>query len=295
MNNWTYKVTTAPTLLPVSLKDMLASANVTPSVSTTLSSPASLDDTNITVGSTTGFAVGQTIAIGDEHAVITSISGGGNAIHVTALPAAVASGSPVTYSDENLNLINALQAAVSQVEAYLNRALITQTITFQADCFPSHSGGLALLTQGAYSRTNFFTLPKPPLQSVTSLKYYQTDNTLATFASSNYFLDTLSEPSRLFLNENATWPTEVRRNAAIEIIYIAGYGALRSSVPSAIREAITMQAVNLYTIGSTKGLNISSIDFGTASLKLKESTEMLSLSVNAKNMLDASGLKVHSV
>ena len=243
--NWIVKQTTAPIVLPVSLKEMLASASVSSSFSTTLTADASPTDTSISVANASGLTVGQTITIGDEFGVITAI----DSLDLTitpALPKAVSSGDAVTFSNENASLLATLQAAVSLVESYLNRALIAQTFTYQSDGFPVSKipwwDGVKQISQQAFAAHSFIELPRPPLRSISSVKYYDLDNNLTLFASSNYFVDTLAEPGRIILNYSSSWPINVRAAAATEIIYVAGYGSDRADVPSAIREAIKLQA-----------------------------------------------------
>ena len=242
--NWTVKRTTDPDQLPVTLKDMLAYAAISSTVSTTLSSGAAEDATTITVADTTGFAVGQTIVIGDEYGVISGIAGSVLTFS-PALPNAVASGAEVSYSEDNVLVLAALQASVTALENYLNRAFITQTYTYQADCFPNQIGGFGLLS-ASRSAPDPIELPRPDLQSVTSVEYYQTDNTLTTFSSSSYFVDSFGVRGRIVLNEGYTWPDNVRSLAAVKIIYVAGYGDDRSDVPEGIREAIKLQAQSVF-------------------------------------------------
>lgn len=263
--NWTIRRTTEPAVLPVTLKDMLGFAGISATVSTTLSSSAAASDETVTVSDATGLAVGQTIVIGDEHGVISGISSN-DVTFAPALPNDVASGSVVSHGAENAALLSSLQASVSQIEDYLNRALITQTITYQSDCFPNQLGGFSMLSASRRAPATI-SLPRPRLQSITSVKYYQTNNVLATFDASSYFADTLSDPGRIVLNEGYTWPDNVRSAAAVEIIYVAGYGSARASVPVAIREAIKLQTQKAYE-ADTQGVTsekVGGVSFSYAS------------------------------
>jgi hypothetical protein len=143
-----------------------------------------------------------------------------------------------------------LSAATSQIEAYLRRALVTQTITYQADTFPGINipwwDGVVQGSPKMFDVKSFIELPRPNLQSVTSFEYYDDDNALHTFSSSNYFIDTLSVPGRIILNYGQSWPVNVRSLAALKIVYVAGYGGA-SSVPEAIKQALKMQAAYLFS------------------------------------------------
>ena len=86
----------------------------------------------------------------------------------------------------------------------------------------------------------------PPLSSVTSIKYYDTDETVATFSSSNYIVDTHSEPGRIELQYSEVWPSTVLRPInGVEIIFVAGYGAA-SAVPDVIKHAIKILIAHCY-------------------------------------------------
>ena len=49
-------------------------------------------------------------------------------------------------------------------------------------------------------------------------------------------------PGRISLKSGKTWPTAQRPINAVEIVYVAGYGADRTAVPMALRKAILLLA-----------------------------------------------------
>ena len=94
-------------------------------------------------------------------------------------------------------------------EGYQNRAYITQTLEVSYDGFP---------------RTPF-CLPRAPLQSVTSITYYDTDDAPVVVPASAYQVDTSGEPGRINLGYGQIWPTVVLRDInAVVVRYIAGFG-----------------------------------------------------------------------
>lgn len=127
--------------------------------------------------------------------------------------------------DESEQQVRALiGAAQTRVETYLGRALITQTLVFTLDCFPWR-----------------IRLPRPPLQSVTHIKYMDpSTSTLATVSSSDYRITTGDEPTRIEPTYGSSWPTPQPVTEAVEIEYVAGYGDDYSSVPEDIRHAILL-------------------------------------------------------
>lgn len=135
-------------------------------------------------------------------------------------------------------LIEAFITAIrQQVEAYLNRALITQTLKQSMNGFPY--GGI-------WGGSGVIELLRPPLQSVTSIVYYDTDDSAETFDSSLYQVLVDHEPGRIQVNYGQTWPTDVRADNVVEIVYDAGYGDNAADVPRAIREAIRVQVTETY-------------------------------------------------
>lgn len=129
-------------------------------------------------------------------------------------------------SSEDLLVGNLIVAARQQIEHELERALVTQTWDLFLDEFPG--GG----RQPLY-------LPKPPLSSVTTVKYYDSDNTLQTLSSANYIVDATSQPGRIIPVINQSWPATRDRQKAVEIRFVAGYGA-SVAVPAIVRQALLM-------------------------------------------------------
>ena len=59
------------------------------------------------------------------------------------------------------------------------------------------------------------------------------------FSGSDYQVDTASEPGRIKLVPGVSWPAvEADKVNAVQITYVAGYGANETDVPSRIRQAI---------------------------------------------------------
>lgn len=148
-----------------------------------------------------------------------------------------------------------ITVARQNVESHLRRALINQTWELVLDAFPA----------GA------FRLPKPPLASVTSIKYTDVDGNESTYSSANYIVDTDTEPGRVVLKTGQTWPAVVLREAsAVRVRYVAGYGAAGSSVPQAIRQAILLVCGSLYEnredVIVAQGVSIGTLPFGVEAL-----------------------------
>ena len=115
----------------------------------------------------------------------------------------------------------------------------------------------AIETEGAWVQPHFgFQTPvvieSTPLRSVTTLEYYAPSATsLSTLASSNYYVDTVSEPGQLRLALGSVWPAvEPTRHDAVRITTVCGYSTTSSSVATAVpdeyRWAMLLICAHLY-------------------------------------------------
>jgi uncharacterized phiE125 gp8 family phage protein len=114
-------------------------------------------------------------------------------------------------------------AATEEAEQYMGRGLLTQSWTLVLDWF-----------------ANEIPLPMAaPLQSVTSVKYYDDDGTQQTLATTYYGIDTVSRPGRVVLKPDQSWPSvqSERRNGRVEIIYVVGFTSAEL-VPDRIKQGI---------------------------------------------------------
>ena len=116
-------------------------------------------------------------------------------------------------------------------EDYTRRSFISQTWVMYLDAFPC---------------ANFIEVPRAPLVSVTSVVTYDDSDNATTFASSNYYADTVTRPGRIVLRTTAVWPTVLRVANGIAITFVAGYDATPAGVPADIRHAILMTIAHLY-------------------------------------------------
>jgi hypothetical protein len=146
---------------------------------------------------------------------------------------------------ENSLLTYLITSARQQAEAYTQRRFISQTWKLTADFlgepFPDSVPPGWLLRTEEYLALR---LAKGPWQSITHMKTYNIDNTLSTVDAATYTLDAAN--GRVLLNSGYSWPDNLRDYAAVEVTFVAGYGAAASDVPQAIRTAILMHATAMY-------------------------------------------------
>lgn len=153
-------------------------------------------------------------------------------------------------TDEDTILGYLIDAATDLAEIYCRRAFISQTFKMTMDNFGGGSyddsflEGVHNLPRGGINSQSVIELMRPPIISITSITTYDEANNSSVFSSSNYTLD--GNGGRIYLNESVTWPTGLRDRAAIEIVYVAGYGATTADVPSSIKTAVMVQAAAMY-------------------------------------------------
>lgn len=127
----------------------------------------------------------------------------------------------VVVSDEDDLVDRLVKGARAQVELYLNRGLLPQTWKYTQDTW-----------------SDVIALPRAPLRSVTSVKYYDGAGVLQTLATSIYQVDITAEPGLVRRAPNQVWPTlQVGRFAAVEVTYLVGYSDA-ASVPPGIVDGI---------------------------------------------------------
>jgi uncharacterized phiE125 gp8 family phage protein len=136
----------------------------------------------------------------------------------------------VSASTDDTDITALIVAARKMAETYTLHALVTQTWELVLDGFPS--GGIMV--------------PMPPLQSVTSIKYIDTDGTEQTLDALLYAVDTDSIPGLIVPAYDETWPTDVRDEInAVRVRFVAGFGA-KADVPEDIKAWIKIMVGTLY-------------------------------------------------
>ena len=157
-------------------------------------------------------------------------------------------------AEEDEDVDSLIKAAREYAETFTNRALITQTWDLFLDQFPPDD--------------EVINVPRPRLQSVTSLKYTDTDGVQQTWAASNYIGDTNKEPGRIALAFDKSWPDTRDIINAVEIRFVAGYGTDRTDVPEEIRSAMKMLVEHWYD-------NRGPVVLGTISTKIQFNVDAL--------------------
>lgn len=119
--------------------------------------------------------------------------------------------SRITADAEDGLLERLLLTARQVYEKQQSRALLTQTWDWSLDCFPR--GSLVL------------QVPLSPLQSVTSITYYDPENTPTVWPSTEYVVDTAG--GRIAIPIWGSWPTaQLRSVNGVVVRFVAGYATV---------------------------------------------------------------------
>lgn len=144
----------------------------------------------------------------------------------------------VDHTDDDTLLTRLIDVGTSYLDGYrgiLRRCLINQTWKINLDGFCDDD----------------IDLPLGNLVSITSVKYYDANNTQQTLSSSYYSAFQGPRGPYVSLNETYSWPVTYDRKDAVEITWVAGFGAAAANVPEAIRHAGLMYIAHLYDNRST--------------------------------------------
>ncbi len=168
----------------------------------------------------------------------------------------------VDLSDDDSLIAGLIQTAREYAESFQNRALCTQTWELWLDSWPSE---------------DYIKIALPPLQSITSIKYYDTVNTEAIMPEADYLVDVISEPGRVALGYSQSWPTAALRTInGICITFDAGYGD-RANVPYLVRQAMLLLIGHWYEHreATLTGPTATEIAFGVSSLLALDKVDVL--------------------
>lgn len=138
----------------------------------------------------------------------------------------------VDTTTEDTLITTLISTARQYCEGYQRRAYITQTWELWLDSFPADDR---------------IDMPLPPLQSITSIKYYDIADVEHTMPAADYFADVKSQPGRVSLVYNKTWPAEALRPAnGVCITFMVGYGLTAASVPEKAKQSILLLVAHYF-------------------------------------------------
>lgn len=151
----------------------------------------------------------------------------------------------VDTTDDDTLIDAFVKAARQYVEEDMGRALITQTWDYTLDKFPSDGSAIQL--------------PRPPLVSVTSITYVDSNGATQTVTSTDYIVNAGKRNGEITLAYGKSWPATREQANAVTIRFVAGYGAA-SAVPESIRTAIRLTVGDLYSNREASIIGVSHTD-----------------------------------
>lgn len=138
---------------------------------------------------------------------------------------------------ENTYIQTLIDAAVAMGERLTRRAWMTQVWELTRDCFP-------------YGLLDALVIPKPPLQSITFIKYTDVDGVQQTWSSSKYVVSNVGDQRQygiVRLAYGETWPVVRYQPDAVTIRFSAGYPESGSPLASVV--PVDLQQAALLIIG----------------------------------------------
>lgn len=133
-------------------------------------------------------------------------------------------------------------------DSVIDRAIVTATDF----CERSISGHRQFLTaQYAVPVRGFWygplKLPRPPLQSVDGIYYYDTSGVQQALATTTYIVETpWQQPGTVTLAPSQSWPSvQSEREYPVEIRFTCGYGTAKD-VPPLLKYAVIVAASQIY-------------------------------------------------
>lgn len=159
-------------------------------------------------------------------------------------------------SDEATTVELMITAVRERAEAITRRALVTQSWKLTLDAFPYTA--------------NPINLPLPPLQTVDSITYIDSNGDQQTLDPLSYRVGTSGEPGYVKPAYGLYWPITLNDTDVVEINFTCGYGpiapATSLNVPKGIIQWCLINVANLFENRETEGIAYRDTKFDLSSL-----------------------------
>ncbi len=143
----------------------------------------------------------------------------------------------------------------SRIDTSAEDALVERLIGSATDHIEGPYGiGVCLVEQTWELKLDYFPrvieLPLFPVLSVDKVEYEDGDGVIQTVDASTYRVDTHSNPARISLEWNQSWPLPRRVAGAVTVTFQAGYaqdnGDYTANIPDSLRHAVLLLAAHWY-------------------------------------------------
>lgn len=159
----------------------------------------------------------------------------------------------ISHGEDDSFLLGLVAAASRTVEEMCGRALMTQTWRQEL--------------RGAAARDDV-QLRRTPVQSITSIEYYDRENALQTATVGDFRLYGDADNAFVRPETGQSWPALYPRPDALRISYVAGYGDSPLEVPAELRTAALMLVAHWYERREavTEAVSVAETPFGVREL-----------------------------
>jgi len=167
----------------------------------------------------------------------------------------------VTWASDDDYIAALVASARRLVQSRTGMRLFTQTIEIRADRWADFD------TSGK----SILSLRTSPIQSVTSVKYYNTDDIDTTYPDTSYWEDLTGVPARIQIKNTADLPSLNSRIGNVRIRAVAGWATV-GEIPEPFKTAIKLLVGHWYsTREESSEATLSSIPEGVSNLLMSVS------------------------
>jgi hypothetical protein len=159
---------------------------------------------------------------------------------------------PMNVTSEDDLIADAIASARELIESETHRQLMTATLELGLDGFPGpihywHSVDIRLRHPLRFHREHAqsaIRLPRPPLQTVNSVKYIDMSGTQQTLDPSLYIVDERSKPGRILPAYGKCWPEYRNEPNAVIVQFVAGWTS--DTLPSRVKSLMKLLTQHMY-------------------------------------------------
>lgn len=169
---------------------------------------------------------------------------------------------PITLNEARLHLkiiVDPADETAHPDDAYIEALIVA------ARSAAEHLTGRAFIEQELEMALDGFgeciRLSRPPLISLTRIKYLDINGNWQTLSSSDYVLDSHSEPARIVPAYGKCWPSTREQINSVVVRYVAGYEDA-DAVPQAIKNWMLLRVGMLYeNREEVSGIQLSEVPY----------------------------------
>lgn len=136
-----------------------------------------------------------------------------------------------TSTGQRAVITDLIAAAREAGEDECGRAFFTQTWDLKLDEFPDGDDAIEV--------------PRPPLQSVTYIKYITSSGATASMSATDYRVDTSSEPGRITPAYETDWPETRDVTGAVTVRFVAG-ATTATNISTRVKQAVLLTVGRSY-------------------------------------------------